>query len=39
MDWIDVAQDKNMWRAFVYALKINLRFPYNERGGGEFLNS
>ena len=28
VDWIDLAQDSDMWRIFVTAV-MNLRFPYN----------
>jgi hypothetical protein len=35
MDWIDMAQDKNGWRALVNAV-MNLRVPLN---AGNFLTS
>jgi hypothetical protein len=35
MDWIDVAQDRDQWRALVNTL-VNLRVPYN---AGKFLSS
>jgi hypothetical protein len=28
MDWVDLAQDKDNWRAFVHAA-VNLQFPKN----------
>jgi hypothetical protein len=30
MDWIDLAQDRERWRAVVYAV-MNLWIPYNAR--------
>jgi hypothetical protein len=35
MDWIDLAQDKDQWRALVNT-RMNLRVPYNVRN---FLSS
>jgi hypothetical protein len=35
MDWIDVAQDREMWQAVVNAI-INLRAPYY---AGKFLSN
>jgi hypothetical protein len=35
MDWIDLAQDRDQWRALVNTV-MSIRFPYNDR---KFLSS
>jgi hypothetical protein len=35
MDWIDLAQNRDQWRALVNTV-MNIRFPYNV---GKFLSS
>jgi hypothetical protein len=35
MDWIDLAQDREQWRALMNTV-VDLRFPYN---AGNFLSS